>query len=136
LGRLATLEEKRLAVIVEGLADTLVAHLLWPEASVFGAAGAGQLEAIGTAVSPIVARRRGVLLIVPHDDKAGIENTARAVMAATAAGLDLVDRVHQSDEAKMQIVDLGKNLADQQHNDLADAWKCSRWRWRWPEANA
>jgi hypothetical protein len=136
LGRLATLEERRLAIIVEGLADTLVAHLLWPEAAIFGAAGAAQLETISAAVSPVVAQRRSVLLIVPHDDKPGFENTIKAGITATAAGLDLVDQVKQNDEAKVQIVDLGKNLADQRHNDLADAWKCSRWRWRWPEADA
>jgi len=133
LGRLATLEQRRVAVIVEGLADTLVAHLLWPEAAVFGAPGAEQLEALGAAVGAAVARRRGILLIVPDDDDVGVKNTARAVIAATAAGLELVDRVQESDEAKVQIVDLGKNLADQRHHDLADAWGHSRWRWRWPE---
>jgi phage/plasmid primase-like uncharacterized protein len=133
LGRLPNLEEGCVAIIVEGLADTLAAHLIWHEDAVFGAAGAGQLEAIAAAVGVVVAQRRGILLIVPDNDEVGIKNTARAVMAATAAGLDLVDRVNKSDQAKMQIVDLGKNLADQRHHDLADAWKCSRWRWRWPE---
>lgn len=136
LGQLASLEKTRVAVIVEGLADTLVARLLWPEAAVFGAAGAGQLEAIGAAVGAVVARRRGILLVVPHNDDPGVKNTALAVIAATTAGLTLADRVKQRDESKMQIVDLGFNLADQRHNDLADAWKCSRWRWRWPEETA
>lgn len=135
LGRLDQLETTRIAVLVEGLADALVAHLLWPEAAVFGAAGAAQLEAIGTAVGAAIAKRRGILLIVPHNDDPGVKNTARAVMAATAAGLELTDHMRKSDEAKMQLVDLGKNLADQRHNDLADAWKCSRWRWRWPEGD-
>ena len=133
IGRLVKLEEVRIAVIVEGLADTLVAHLIWPEAIVFGAAGAAQLEAIAAAVGAVVAQRSGVLLIVPDNDDVGIKNTARAVMAATAAGLELVDRVQKSDQAKIQLVDLGKNLADQRHHDLADAYKCSRWRWRWAE---
>ena len=136
LGRLDQLERARLAIVVEGLADTLVAHLLWPEAAVFGAAGAGQLEAIGAAVGAVVAKRRGVLLIVPHNDDPGVKNTARAVIAATATGLELTDRVRERDEAKMQLVDLGFNLADQRHNDLAEAWKCSRWRWHWPEETA
>jgi phage/plasmid primase-like uncharacterized protein len=141
LGRLAHLEKTRIAVLVEGLADTLVARMLWPDAAVFGAPGAEQLEAIATAVAPVVAKKRGVLLIVPDNDPVaadgtegvGIKNTARAVIAATSAGLELSDCVRQDDEAKMQIVDLGFNLADQRHHDLADAWKCSRWRWRWPE---
>ena len=136
LGRLANLEEVRVAIIVEGLADTLVALLIWPEAAVFGAAGAAQLEAIAAAVGAVVAQRRGVLLIVPDNDDVGIKNTARAVMAAASAGLELVDRVKKSGQAEMQIVDLGKSLADQRHHDLADAWKCSRWRWRWPEEEA
>jgi hypothetical protein len=141
IGRLTKLEKVRVAIIVEGLADTLVAHLIWPEAAVFGAAGAEQLENIATVVGAAVARRRGILLIVPDNDPddpngqvgVGIRCAARAVIAATAAGLELVDQVRKSDQAKIQIVDLGKNLADQRHHDLADAWKCSRWRWRWPE---
>ena len=136
LGRLTKLEEVRVAIIVEGLADTLAAHLIWPEAAVFGAAGAGQLEAIASAVGAVSAQRKGIILIVPDNDDVGIKNTARAVMAATSAGLELVDRVKKSDQAKIQIVDLGFNLADQRHHDLADAWKCSRWRWRWPEEEA
>ena len=141
IGRLAKLERTRLAIIVEGLADTLVAQMTWREAAVFGAAGADHLEAIGKAVGTAVAARRGILLIVPDNDPddekgqagAGIRGAARAVMAAMAAGLELVDQLRESDEAKMQLVDLGKNLADVRHHDLADAWKCSRWRWTWPE---
>lgn len=133
LGRLAELDKTRVAIIVEGLADTLVARLLWPDAAVFGAAGAEQLETVSTAVGSAVAARRGILLIVPDNDEIGIKNVARAIIAATAAGLELVDRVCKEDEAKIQIVDLGFNLADQRHHDLADAWAYSRWRWRWPE---
>ena len=134
LGRLAQLERTRVAVIVEGLADTLTALLVWPEAAVFGAAGAEQLETVGATVAAAVAQRGGILLIVPDNDEVGVKNTARAVMAAAAAGLELVDQVWQTDERKLQIVDLGRNLADQRHHDLADAWKSSRWRWRWPSA--
>lgn len=141
IGRIAKLERTRLAIIVEGLADTLVAQMLWPEAAVFGAAGADHLEAIGKAVGAAVAQHRGILLIVPDNDPndaegqvgVGIRCAARAVIAATSAGLELVDQVRKTDEAKVQIVDLGFNLADQRHHDLADAWKCSRWRWKWPE---
>jgi hypothetical protein len=136
IGRITKLEHTRLAVIVEGLADTLVAQMLWPKAAVFGAAGAEQLETIGKAVGAAVAQRRGILLIVPDNDDVGVKNTARAVMAASATGLELVDQLKQSDEAKMQLVDLGRNLADQRHHDLADAWKCSRWRWHWPQETA
>jgi phage/plasmid primase-like uncharacterized protein len=138
LGKVA--EIGRLTVLVEGLADTLVARLAWPDAAIFGAPGAEHLETIAIAIAPHVVRARGVLLVVPDDDPdkadgsvgVGIKNAARAVVAAMSAGLELVDRVRQDDEAKMQIVDLGKNLADQRHHDLADAWKMSRWRWKWP----
>ena len=144
IGRITKLEHTRLAIIVEGLADTLVAQMLWPEAAVFGAPGAEQLETIGAVVGAAIASRRGILLIVPDNDPngpngqvgVGIRCAARAVIAATAAGLELVDQVRQTDEGKMQIVDLGRNLADQRHHDLAEAWKCSRWRWRWPEDEA
>lgn len=144
LGRLTDLEKTRLAIIVEGLADTLTARLLWPEAAIFGAPGAAQLETIGAAVGEAVARRRGILLIVPDNDPdeadgqagVGIRYAARAVIAATKAGLELVDRVRKTDECKMQLIDLGFDLADRRHHDLADAWGCSRWRWRWPEDEA
>ena len=136
LGRLAHLETVRVAIVVEGLADTLVARQLWPGAAVFGAAGAEQLETIAAAVSKTVFERRGILLIVPDNDDVGVKNTARAVMAAITAGLELTEHVKEHDETKIQIVDLGFNLADQRHHDLADAWKCSRWRWRWAEETA
>ena len=144
IGRLALLADRRLAVIVEGLADTLVAHMLWPDGVVFGAPGAEQLEILGKSVGAEVAQRRGILLIVPDNDDVkkdgsegvGIQNAARAVIAAMAAGLELVEQVKKTDEAKMQIVDLGFNLAGLRHHDLADAWKCSRWQWRWPEEDA
>jgi hypothetical protein len=139
LGKVA--EVGRLTILVEGLADTLVARLAWPDAVIFGAPGAEHLETIATAVAPHVARTSGILLVVPDDDPnkadgsvgVGIKNAARAVVAAMNAGLELVDGVRQDDEAKVQIVDLGRNLLDQRNHDLADAWGKARWRWKWPE---
>ena len=140
LGKVA--EIGRLTVLVEGLADTLVARLAWPDAAIFGAPGAEHLETIAKAVAPHVARARGVLLIVPDDDPdsadgskdgAGIRNAICAGYAAMNAGLELVERVRQDDEAKMQIVDLGVNLGGFRNHDLADAWGKARWRWKWPE---
>lgn len=142
LGKITELETKRVAVIVEGLADTLVAHFLWQDAAVFGAPGAEQLESIAAAVAAVVTKRRGILLIVPDNDPddakkgqagVGIRCAARAVMAAVTAGLELVDQVRRTDQAKVHIVDLGRNLGDIRHHDLAQAWSTSRWRWRWPE---
>lgn len=134
LGRVADLDRAHVAVLVEGLADTLVARLCWPDAVIFGAPGAGQIEGIAAAIAPEVARRRGLLLIVPDDDKVGIGGSAHAAIAATKAGLELVDSVRQDDAGKACLVDLGRNLAGVFHHDLAQAWATSRWRWRWGDA--
>lgn len=113
-GRLDDIERSNVAVIVEGLADTLCACLAWPDAAVFGAPGVQQLEGIAAAVAPRVKARGGLLLIVPDDDEAGIEHSARAAIAAQRAGLVLGRDV--------VLVDLGS------HHDLADAYRAG-WRW-------
>ena len=134
LGRVADLDRVTVAILVEGLADTLVARLCWPDAVIFGAPGAGQLESIAKVIAPEVAKRRGLLLIVPDDDPPGIGGSAHAAIAAMSAGLDLVDGVRRTDHGKACLVDLGRNLAGIFHHDLAQAWATSRWRWRWEEA--
>lgn len=105
------------AVLVEGLADTLAAHLAFPGCAIYGAPGADQLADIAKAIAPRVLEVRGWLLIVPHDDEAGVAAGIDAVRAARGAGLKLDRDLH--------LVDLGE------HNDLADAWRAG-WRWQWP----
>lgn len=134
LGRIADLDHAHVAILVEGLADTLVARLSWPDAVIFGAPGAGQLESIAKVIAPEVAKRQGILLIVPDDDPPGIGGSAHAAVAAMKSGLDLVERVRRDDVSKACLVDLGRNLAGVFHHDLAQAWATSRWRWHWGES--
>ncbi len=127
-GRLVDLDADGadVAVLCEGLADTLCACLAWPGCAVFGAPGEGQLEGVAAAVAPRVAELGGWLIIVPDDDQAGIGAAARAVKAAVAAGLALVEADAALDGAgQIRLVDL------ESHHDLADAWRAG-WRWRWP----
>ncbi len=106
------------AVIVEGLGDTLAGRLAFPGCAVYGAAGAGQLAGIVERIAPRVLAARGWLLLVPHDDEPGVDAGVEAVRAAQSAGLVLDRDLH--------LVDLGE------HNDLADAWRAG-WRWQWPQ---
>jgi phage/plasmid primase-like uncharacterized protein len=132
VGHLGDLDAHKIAVLVEGLADSLVARLLWPDAVIFGAPGAGQLEGIATAIAPAIVKRDGILILVPDNDEVGTKAGARAVIAAQAAGLELAEFAEPTDARKILIADLGNNLADQPHHDLAQAWTTSRWRWTWP----
>lgn len=115
------------AVIVEGLADTLAASLAFPGCAVYGAPGAGQLAGIATAIARRVRDVRGWLLIVVDDDDIGVRRAADAVNAAKSAGLHYVPLAEQSlkGASEVRLVDIGE------HHDLADAWKAG-WRYRWP----
>lgn len=118
-GRLAYLDPDGVdvAVLVEGLADTLAACLAYPTCAVYGSPGASALAEIAAALAPRVRECRGWLLVVPHDDEAGIRAGVAGVKAAQAAGL-VLDR-------DLLVVDLGE------HQDLADAWRAG-WRGQWP----
>lgn len=100
-------------VVTEGMIDTLTAELAWPGARVLGAHGAGNLASIVRAVAPLVAKRRGRLLIAPHNDAAGAAACAMAGEVAVEAGLSIRD-------GQLQIVRY-------RNKDLNDAWRAG-WR--------
>jgi hypothetical protein len=106
------------AVLVEGVADTLAAVLAFPGCVVLGANGAGRMVDVARAIAPCLVGARGWLLIGVHSDESGIAAAAEAIRAATAAGLAL--------ERSVDTIEIGA------HKDLADAWRAG-WRWRWPE---
>lgn len=97
------------AVLVEGLMDTLAALLAWPGCAVLGAPGAGHLESVAAAIAPRLAAVRGRLLVVPDVDDDGVTGCIAAVRAAQHAGL-VLDR-------SIILVDV------RPAHDLADAWR-------------
>lgn len=119
VGRLAELDRDGVdvAVVVEGLADSLAARLAFSGCAVFGAAGAGNLEHVAANVAKRVHEIGGWMLLTVDDDPVGIDNAADAINAARDAGLVL--------GTTLQLVDLGE------HHDLADAYAAG-WRWQWP----
>ena len=136
-GRLTDLDPDGVdvAVVVEGLADTLVASLAFTGCAVFGAPGAAQIPAVVTAVATRVAACRGCLLLVVDGDDVGVNASVQAVLAAEGVGLRLAPSEAVAPKAsEVRLVRLGKSLDDKLHHDLADAWSRSRWRWTWPGA--
>jgi len=101
-----------MAVITEGVIDTLTACLAWPSALVLGAHGAGRLALIAKVVAPLVRAHRAQLLLVPHDDAAGGKALVEAVDEATNAWL--------TKGADLTVIDLP-------HKDLNEAWQAG-WR--------
>jgi hypothetical protein len=105
------------AILTEGIADTLAGVLAFPGCVVLGASGADRLKHIAAAIAPRLVEARGWLLVVPHvDGGKGEECAADAVIAAERAGLKLDESIH--------LVDV------RPHKDLADAWR-DGWRWSW-----
>ncbi len=115
------------AVLVEGLADTLAAHLQWTGCAIFGAPGAEQLPTIAAAVARRVMLVRGWLLLAADDDAAGVTQAGKAIVAALDAGLTLAPPgASLQGERTVRLVELGE------HHDLADA-HAAGWRYMWPE---
>lgn len=104
-------------VLVEGVIDALTARQAWPNALVFGANGAGNLAKIVRAAIARIRLARARLVLVPHDDEAGIRAMVAAGTLAQGAGLEL--------EKTLFVVELPAK-------DLNDAWQ-QGWR---PEAAA
>lgn len=110
------------AVVVEGVMDSLAGAEAFPTCAVLGTHSAGSIPSLVDAVVPRVVAARGWLLLVVHADARNGEAGAgeRAAIAAArhamSAGL-VLDR-------SLRIVDLGP------HKDLADAWAAG-WRWQW-----
>ena len=117
------------AVVVEGLADTLAGILAFEGCVIFGAPGAAQVPGVVAAVAARVAACRGYLLLVVDNDKVGVRGGVEAVLAAESAGLRLAPDGASPRSGDLQLVRLGRNLAGQRHHDLADAVSRSRWHW-------
>lgn len=105
------------AILVEGVADSLAAVLAFPGCVVLGANGWHHMEAIAAAIAPRVVAARGWLLVGVHDDEQGIAGAGDALRAAIDARLVLDESVRPIDTSP--------------HKDLADAWRAG-WRWSWP----
>ena len=121
------------AVVVEGLADTLAAWLSFSGCAIFGAPGAAQIPAIVEAVAQRVALCRGWLLLTVDNDKVGEKGAVQAILAAEEVGLKLAPaNAGLNGTSEVRLVRLGKNLGGIYHHDLADAVKRSRWRWERP----
>lgn len=99
-------------VLVEGVMDAFTARIAWPDAVVLGANGAGNLVKIAKAAISRILLARTRLVLVPHNDEAGIRAMTAAGQIGLAAGLDI-----------------GGSLWIQSlpENDLNAAW-CAGWR--------
>lgn len=131
-GRVHDLRAGGVAVLCEGLIDTLTAYIAWPDAIVYGVPGAPQFAAVAAAVASRVAELGAILLIVCDDDRAGHAAAASALDAARSAGLTHVGSKAPRERGTVRLVDLGVGLDDRRHHDLNEAWRRSAWRWRWP----
>lgn len=86
------------AVVTEGVADTLAAVAAWPTCAVVGAHGARRISDVVEAIAPRVARVQGWLVLVPHaDGGVGEQAAAAAVRIARRSGLTLDRSIHLVD---------------------------------------
>jgi DNA primase len=100
-------------VLVEGVFDSITAVLAWPNNTVLGAHCGGNLPKIAVDVIPAVIKANVRLLIVPHQDKAGMREATAAGAIAINAGLSIR-------RGTLQIV-------KHPEKDLNDAWR-GGWR--------
>ena len=98
----------REVVLTEGVMDSITARLAWPYAIVLGAHGAGNMPKVARVAAPLVAKLGTRMLVVPHQDKSGIESARAACVSALDAGLSIR-------KGTLRIVKTGEK-------DLNDAW--------------
>lgn len=96
-------------VLTEGVMDSITARLAWGDAVVLGAHGAGNLPKVASVAAPAVAKARGRLLVVPHQDAAGYRRALEVCKLANDAGLRV-------SSGTLAIVKHGQK-------DLNDAWQ-------------
>lgn len=113
INHVAQISEGSDVVLTEGVMDSITARLAWREAVVLGAHGAGNLAKVASVAAPVAARQRARLLLVPHQDKAGVLRAVEAGKAAQIGGLSIA-------KGSLAVVKHG-------HKDLNDAW-CAGWR--------
>jgi len=106
------------AVLVEGLIDSLAALLAFPTCAIVGANGWYMMPRVAAAIAPRLVAAHGWLLVAVDDDEQGVAGAGDAIRAAVDAGLVL--------RKSVRAIELGA------HHDLADAWRAG-WRWTWPE---
>lgn len=99
-------------IVPEGAMDTLTAVQAWPDATVLGANGAGQVANVVRGAAPRVRLAGGRLVLVVDPDAPGRRAAVEAAKVAISAGLVL--------DASLRIVE----FKDQ---DLNKAW-CAGWR--------
>jgi len=121
------------AVLVEGLTDSLAALLAFPTCAIVGANGCYMMPRVAAAIAPRLVAARGCLLVTVDHDKRdqGAWGAARAMRAAESAGLVLALRPLESGAGETELGLSVRPIELGAHKDLADAWRAG-WRWTWP----
>jgi len=103
------IEPDRDVVLTEGVMDSITARLAWRYAIILGAHGAGNLADVARAAAPAIVNVRARLIVVPHGDRRGYEESYAACGVAVEAGLSVR-------RGTLQVVRLPAK-------DLNDAWR-------------
>lgn len=90
---LSDIQHAREVIITEGVVDSLTARLAWPQATILGANGAGNVPKIAEQAIVRIKLAATRLLVIPHDDEPGIRAATEAGRIAIAAGLELDEQL-------------------------------------------